>query len=808
MNGFDLQTEANHSRSRKRRLAVLLGAAAVVVFATITVSYWKSLKKAVHATTVVPTLPKNVDRSLSGYTFTRSEGGRQTFTIHAARTLAYKDGGETVLQDVRVEIFGREGNRHDSLTAGQCVNDKSGALSCSGKAEIELRSHAGQKPSMNLRQHQPLFLDTSNVSYSPRQDVVQTNSPVSFRFGPASGSAQGLAYATKENWLKLERDVVIHVPPRQAKEAAGMNENRGTHQSNPGQTAPPLDLTASSLFYRKDTGEIRLQGPVKVTQGNRSLTSPQGVIDLDSENRVRLVLLQGGIQAVDLNPDSTLRGTAQNVQGDFDPASGELSKLIATGNVRLNGSNGRTGSAGNARSLAADRVQINLEGPQNVAKNGTATGNVRLSLETTPADTEANGAKPAETQLSGGQNTLTASELDFVFRNGKALQSAQTPGPGKLVLVPATPGEGKREITADRFSMIFDTLGRLTTLRGLDSSHITFFPPPGGKTRAMPQESFSDQMQANLNPATEEMESIRQWGNFRYLDGDRRATAKQAEFESSSQVLTLSGDPLLLDADTRIRALRVLIQMDTDTAIAQGKVQSTHFGAGKAGAKAQTAAQTEADAVNVLADSALAKRQSQFVHYEGHVRAWSRSDVVESSALDIQKKEGRINSGAGVLTSLLQPSNVVTPGGPSKHTRAHTQPVTVRADRLVYFEEGREARYLGNVDLETGGAVLHADQLDVYFSKPSASNDSKVERALATGHVVVTEPGRRATGNQAEYFAKTGKVVMTGGPPTVYDEAQGFTTGRRLTFFIDGASLIVDGEKKAQTLSKRLMVHE
>ena len=602
--------------------------------------------------------------------------------------------------------------------------------------------------------------------------------------------------------------MVIHVPPREGKKPAGVNENRGARALHRSQASPPLDLAASSLFYRKQTGEITLQGPVKVTQGNRSLTSPQGVIDLDSVNRVRFVLLEGGIQAVEFNPDSTLRGTAQTVRGNFDPASGELSNLIAAGSVRLNSSNGPKGSAGDARSLAADRVQINFEGPQNVARNGTATGNVRLSVAVSPAAPVPSGPRSADTRLSGGQNTLTSSELDFAFRNGKELQSAQTPGPGKLVLDPGTPGQGKRVIDAGRFVMAFDALGRLTQLRGLHSTHITFFPAPGIKPSSAPQESFADQLLANLNPATGDLESIRQWGNFRYIDGDRHATAEQAEFGSSSQVLTLTGDPLLLDTDTRIRALRVLIHMDTGTAMAQGKVQSTHFGSAKAGVKEQTAAQTEADAINVLADSALAKRQSQFVHYQGHVRAWSRSDVVESSALDIQKKEGRISSGAGVVTSLLQPSNVMGTEGTSKHASANTQPVTVRADRLVYFEESREAQYLGNVDLETGGAVLHAKQLNVYFSKPSASGNSEVERALATGHVVVTEPGRRATGNQAEYFSRTGKVVMTGGPPTAYDEAQGFTTGRRLTFFIDGASLIVDGEKKAQTLSKRLMVHE
>ncbi|MGH9452693.1 MAG: LptA/OstA family protein, partial [Terriglobia bacterium] len=713
------------------------------------------------------------------------------------RTLAYKGGSQTVLQDVHVDIFGREGSRHDSISAGQCVTEASGALSCAGQAQIELRSSAGLKPAMNLHQRQPLFLDTSDISYAPKQDVVRTDQPVSFRFGPARGTATGLEYATRDNWMKLSRNVAIHVP-------TGRSDR--THQGgSSGPAGLPLGLSASSLFYRKETGEIKLQGPVKVTQGHRTLTAAQGTLDLDSANRVRLALLQGGIQATEVHSDSTLQGSAQNLQGDFDPSSGDLYNLIATGNAQMKGVKG---SAGNSRSLAADRIQINFEGPKNIAKDGTATGNVQLSLVTPAGAAGAKGAKSTETQLSGGQNTLTASELDFTFRDGKALQSAHTPGPGKLVLLPGTPGVGKREITAGRLAMSFDSLGRLTTLRGFDSSHITFFPAPGEKAQTAPQQSFSDQLQANLNPATEEVETLRQWGNFRYLDGDRHATAKQADYQSSNQTLTLTGDPLLVDPDTRIRAARFLIYMDTDTAIAQGKVQSTHFDSGKAGAKDRTPAETEADAINVLADKARAERQSQTVHYEGHVRAWSRSDVVESSALDVQKKERRISTGAGVVTSLLQPGTMMPANGPPKHQATDTQPVTIRADRLLYFDEGREARYVGNVEMETGGAVLHAAQMNVYFSPPSPSGESQVQRVLATGQVVVTEPGRRATGSQAEYFADKGKVVMTGGPPIVYDEAQGFTTGRRLTFFIDGASLVVDGGKKAQTLSKRLMVHE
>jgi lipopolysaccharide export system protein LptA len=800
MNGFDLQTEARHSRSRRRRLAVLIGVVALAVIATIATSYWQSLKRAAHAGNIVTPLPKDVDQALSGYTFAHSEGGRRIFTVHAARTLAFKHGGKTVLQDVHVEIFGRGGGRDDSMTAGQCVREEGGALSCTGKAEIVLRSRAGLKPSPHLNQHQPLLLETSDVAYIPKKDVVVTNAPVSFRFGPASGSATGLRYATKDDWLELRHDVVIHLPVRQTHSIA--DSRFGSAAAAQGSAGRVVELSASGLFYRKETGEITLPGPVEVTQGQDSITASQGSIDLDATNRVRLVLLRGGIQALERNPDSTVRGSAQNLQGDFDPTSGEVSDLIATGTVHMTAANG---SPGSSRSLSADRVQVNFEGPKNVASDGTATGNVQLSVN---AVSNSSSAEFHGGRMSGSSNTLTAAEIDFKFRDGKVLQSAQTRGPGKLVILPGTPDTGKREITAGRFEMAFDPIGRLTTLRGLDSTHITFFPAPGAKAQDTVQESFADQLQANFNPATENATSLRQWGNFRYLAGDRRAKAKQAEYQSSSQTLTLTGQPLLVDPDTHIRAERFLIHMDTSTAVGQGRVQSTHFGTAGAGAKVQSTSQAETDAINVISDSAVAERKSDVVRYEGHVRAWSRSDVVESPELEVEKKRGTVTSGSGVVTSLLQPGAVMSGNGPPQHQRSNAQPVTIRAGRLLYFDAAHEARYLGGVEMETGAAVLHADQMSVYFTVPSASKGSQVERALATGHVVVTEPGRRATGNEAEYFAQTGKVVMTGGPPTLDDEAQGFTTGRRLTFFIDGASLFVDGGKKAQTLSKRLMVHE
>jgi lipopolysaccharide export system protein LptA len=199
----------------------------------------------------------------------------------------------------------------------------------------------------------------------------------------------------------------------------------------------------------------------------------------------------------------------------------------------------------------------------------------------------------------------------------------------------------------------------------------------------------------------------------------------------------------------------------------------------------------------------VAQRRSQLVHYEGKVRAWRGADVVESSSLDVYRVAKRLSSGSQVLTSHLQPASYAAGTAPSAGTsRRDTRPLTVRADFLDYFDEGSKASYRGHVKLQTETTILEGDKMDVYFSRLGTTQESEVERAMAEGHVVVIQPGRRATGEQGEYLAGPGKIVLTGGPPNIYDVEKGFTTGRRLTVFVHDDRLLVEGGDGAPSLTQ------
>jgi lipopolysaccharide transport protein LptA len=294
----------------------------------------------------------------------------------------------------------------------------------------------------------------------------------------------------------------------------------------------------------------------------------------------------------------------------------------------------------------------------------------------------------------------------------------------------------------------------------------------------------------HLDPATGTLRTADQMGGFEFREGDRQATAERAAYQELDQTLTLLGSPRMWDKDMRIRAEKFLIDLGADTAEGIGKVRSTHLGS-----------DSQSQPTNVLADRVMAERRSQKVHYEGNVRAWHGSDVVESASLDIFRSDRRVRSGSPALTSHMQ-RTAPAPGKPASDAERQTGPVTIRADHLEYFDEGRKAIYRGNVQLQTENTTLWADRLDAYFSRQSTADQVELEHAVADGDVKVVEPGRRATGDHAEYFAAEGKIMMSGGPPLLYDVEKGATTGQRLTFYTHDDRLLVDGGDESPTISR------
>ena len=94
------------TRLRKWVTRLLAGGVATTLV-VIGLAYRLSMSRKDRAVPATQGLPGNINQQLSGYTFTRSDEGRRIFTVHASRTIALKQGGTTVLEDVKVEFFGQ-----------------------------------------------------------------------------------------------------------------------------------------------------------------------------------------------------------------------------------------------------------------------------------------------------------------------------------------------------------------------------------------------------------------------------------------------------------------------------------------------------------------------------------------------------------------------------------------------------------------------------------------------------------------------------------------------------------------------------
>ena len=759
----------------KSMMTWVVGGALTLTALAVSGTYWVASRHKEKPVVLPQNVPIDIHQQLSGYTITHSDGDRRVYTVHAARTVSFKQGAVTVLDDVLVELFGRTGKRRDIMRTQQCeYNSQNGDLFGSGPVHIELNSEADAGPAKGTKESRTIYLETSKVSYHHEKSLVTSDQEVRFRIGPASGTSLGMVYATKEGSLELEKDVAMELPPHNGR-ASG----------------PPMELTASRLRYEKPRRQMMLWGPIRVTQGERNVSADSGKVFLDEANRVTRVDMEGSVRAKESSSEKQVELSADRAQGDFDPASRALRDLSAQGNVT-----GQSRNRGSASLLLAEMVDLTLAGSPAKLQSGEASENVQLVVESSPKLAQGvAGTNRAMTE----KRTLTAAELKFSFRpDGKSLRDAQTVGPGRLVIDSSDAKAGQRIITSGQFLMGFNAQSNLETLRGLKPTHIVFQPPKSAPQGSVAQESTADQLLATFDEATHALKEVTQSGNYNFRDGDRNASAQESVYVAAAQGVTLTGRPQLWDDKSRARCERLYFDLSSDTAEGTGKVQSTHLGTGDQRPDGQPP-----DPTNVLADRMVAQRRAQLVHYEGRVRAWRGADVVESSSLDVYRMAKRMSSGSQVLTSHLQPASYAAGTVPSSGTLRHeTRPLTVRADFLEAFDEGSKASYRGHVKLQTETTTMEGDKMDVYFSRLGTSRDSEVERAMAEGHVVVEQPGRRATGEHGEYIASSGRIILTGGPPTIHDEEKGFTTGQRLTVFVHDDRLLVEGGDGVPSLSQ------
>ena len=71
---------------------------------------------------------------------------------------------------------------------------------------------------------------------------------------------------------------------------------------------------------------------------------------------------------------------------------------------------------------------------------------------------------------------------------------------------------------------------------------------------------------------------------------------------------------------------------------------------------------------------------------------------------------------------------------------------------------------------------------------------------------MITEPSRRATGENLTYTTADDKFVLTGGPPSIFDAEHGKITAVSLTLFRRDGRVVVEGDKSSPAVTETKVV--
>ena len=779
-------------------------AAAALLLASLTVGVYLERKWVAYREQqkAPPPAPKDVTRLSSGLTFSKGEGTQKIFTVEASKATDFRDKDASLLQDVKITIFGNKGERHDTIHTQSCQYEKAGGnMACSGEVQIDLESRADAEraaKSPGIKPEQKVHVETRGVVFNRATGLARTDQPVKFVFPNGTGEAVGIEYHSEEGTVRLLRDVQLSLKPPE-------NHSAGKKTANV-NTKEPIRVTGKSLDFGRDSRTMQLDGPVEAETHAAHLRAGKLTLVLDAAFRAEKLVAAPGPngknpQLESQNADGPTNLTAENITAQF-AKEGWLTRIEGVGDVH--GSR-RTGKEQDA--FRAEHSVMELWPKVNQPRELNLKGGVQLK---TQEDT------------SGETRMLQTGELLVEFADekkgeGNKPKRAETLGPGGIEWTDAAPQSGttgigtnnepaRTKLQADKLEMEFGEEGKAKQLVATGNV-LTERTMNGKATQTATAQSGTAQLMASGGWSQMDLQ-----GNVRLREADRSGQADHATFVRATQTALLTGKALARDATSETQAPRITFVQTSGEVRAEGGVRSTDFSTKGSGP------QLAAVPANISADTMQGNSKAGRALYAGHARFWQGDSVMEADSIELLR-EARVMNATGnvraVFPQAAGPSSaqiVAVQAGPKKARLWH-----VTAGTLTYRDADGRAHLEKNVVAQSTEQKMHAPAVDLYFTRAEKPNSNaenvlaspnptagaqQISRAVGTGGVIVEQGSRKATAERGEYNATDGKFIMSGGNPTIFDAAEGTTTGHQLTFFLANDTIIVDSETGSRTLTK------
>jgi len=708
-------------------------------------------------------LPQNEEKQFTTLHFKKVEGDRTIFDLEASKSTDLRGEDISLLEDVKIRVFGKNGDRNDVIHTQSCRYAKTdGSIQCDGQVQFELQSaedaartsgNAAVKPNI-------IHIDTTAVTFERATGQAQTVQPVKFSFPTGSGDGVGALYQSEQGRLRLIRDVHIQLQP-----APDATAKKGT------AIPAAVEMSGSSLEIDKIGRTVDLLGPATAVTSGQQVTAGEFTLLLDTEFRAQTLIAAPGslnqqpqVKNHGARGDSTLH--ADKMTAHLSP-QGWTSRMVAEGKVQ------GTSPSGN---LQADSGDMEMWPGLNQAKLLNLHGNVHVD------------GRDAKTGMT---RSLASNAVQLTFAGGKAgvvnrVTHAETLERGAMEWLDA--GGIRSKLAADKLALDFSAQGKPQLLNAMGAVQ-SQREIPGRPT----QTATSATGVAQLSAAGD-WSQITLRGNVRLQEAERNAEAQQAVFARAAQTTVLTGQAMVRDAGSETHAPKITFFQSTGEIEAEGPVRSTDF------ASKSTSLQMSSVPANLSADHMRANSKTGRAVYTGHARLWQGASVLEAEMIELLRPSRILNATGNV--------RAVFPQAPQPGASPGSAPVWhISSGLLTYWDAEDRAHLEKDVFVQSADQKMRSPQLELFFTRTGADKQgsggsSQISRAVGTGGVVVEQGGRRGTAERGLYTAADEKFVLTGGTPTLFDPVEGTTTGRELTFYRADDTIVVDSGNGLRTLTK------
>jgi lipopolysaccharide export system protein LptA len=666
------------------------------------------------------------------------------------------DSARVQLEGVRLHLFHKRGDLYDRVESPVAVfQPGDNKLYSEGEVLITLAV-----PAEGLPAHRLVSIHSSGVTIDRKTGEASTDRRADFVFQNGTGKCVGATYNPNSKELQMRANVELNLNAR-------------------GPRSKPMKLESGQLIYKELGSQILLFPWARLTRDTSVLEGGDTIVTLKA-GKIQLVETQKA-QGVDFDPKRHLEYSADHLTVNYSE-DGDIDKVIGEPNARLVSS-----TQYSRTTTTTDRIDLQFESKDHNTTLKTAHAQGHGLVESKPIAAPA-GQELPDTRL------LRSEVIEMKMKpGGREIDTVSTHAPGHLEFFPNHPGPRHRQMDGER---LYITYGDRNLIRSFRSVKVETRSDPA-TPKAAPSQTWSDNLLADFDPKTGQMVKMKQWDNFRYLEGDRQAAARQATLEQDSSLITLESGARVWDSSGATSADVIHMNQASDNFTADGHVTSSQVQNKK---NPSSGLLSGDEPVQATAQRMVSTNHNAFIVYEGKADMWQGASRIRADRIQIDREARRLAAAGAVQTQLFEKEKKE---GPAKPAAA---PVftTVNSAAMVYTDSDRLAYYTGGALLTRPNLRVKSLELRSYLSE--AGSDNSLEKSYADGKVEILQsaPGRTRTGTSehAEYFAGEEKVILRGGAPLLVDSLKGNTRGVELTYFTSDDRLLVNGAPEKPATSR------